>query len=114
MPSTLLSLASGAPFPLVSGNFWSGVSNKPCVGGIQFRLDRAASGNAYISLSGGGTIQSGSFFMSGINTTDGMQIGPGDGYFIPRVAFTLSGQLNVFVTCDPACSGQARLFWEAF
>lgn len=110
----MLTLASGAPFPLVSGNFWSGVSNKPAIGGIQLRLDRAASGNAYIALSGGGTQQSGGFLLSGINTTDGMQIGPGDAYFLPRISFTPSGQLNVYVMSDAACSGQARLYYECF
>jgi hypothetical protein len=117
MPSLLLTAASGSPFPVISGNFWSGrgsyTGGQP-IGGIQLRLDRAASGNAYISLSGGATVTSGNTFLSGGGIMDGMQMGPGDAYFIPKVSFNTSGQVNVYATCDPACSGQARLFWEGF
>lgn len=118
MPSAILTAASGAPFPIISGNFWSGKAVTP-VGGIRFRLDPAASGNAYISLSGvggsGGTIKSGGFFLSGYNTTDGMLLAPtDDGYFLPRLAIALSGTINVYAACDPAASGVARLYWEMF
>lgn len=112
MPTVLLTAASGGPWPLISGNFFSGQA-PPVVGGIQLVLFPNASGNAYVSLSGGATVSSGGFFLSGINTTDAMVLSPGGAYFIPRSAlYPSSGTLNVFVTCDPACSGQARMAYE--
>ncbi len=112
MPSVLLTAASGGPWPLVSGNYFSGQGANHPVGGMQLYLDVAASGNAYVGLSGGATVNSGGFLLSGINV-DAMPIRPGGGYFLPKLAF-ISGQLNVFVTCDPTCSGVARLYYEIF
>ena len=117
MPSCLLTAASGSPFPLISGNFWSGQAPPRPQGGVQLKLANNSSGNAYISLSGGCTVNSGSFFLSGVNTTDGFSIAPGDSYWVPRlgaVPALSSGSLNIFVTCDPAGSGQSRLFFEVF
>lgn len=112
MPSTLLTAASGAPFPLASGDYWSGTGAQHPVGGVNLRLAKNASGNAYVGLSGGTTLNSGGFFLSG-NNADGFVLHPGDSYFIPRLAF-VSGQMNIYAHCDPACSGQARLYWENF
>ena len=81
--------------------------------GIQFFLDPSASGSAYIFLSGGGTISSGGFFLSG-GFSDGMKVPPGGSYFIPKMACGVSGQLGIWTQCDPACSGQARLYFEVF
>lgn len=114
MPSTLLTAASGSPWPLISGNFWSGTGANHPVGGMQLYLDAASSGAAYVSLSGGTTVTSGGFFLSGGGILDGMKMPPGGAYFIPKMGFNPSGQLSVYVTCDPGCSGQARMFWEAF
>ena len=115
MPSTLIGnpLASGAQ-PVVSGWFWSGQAAQYPVGGIQFKLARNASGNVYLGLSGAMTLNSGGMFLSGGGLVDGMELGGGDSYFIPRVAFPSSGILNVFARHDAAVSGQARLFWEIF
>lgn len=114
MPSVILTAASGGPWPIVSGNFWSGTGAQHPIGGIQLRLDTAASGNAYVGLSGGMTVRSGGFLLSGVNTTDGMIMAPGDSYFIPKAALAISGTLNVYATVEAAGSGQARLFYEMF
>lgn len=114
MPSTLLSAASGAPFPLVSGNLWSGTGAFHPLGGIQLRLAPNASGNAYVSLSGGSTVNSGGFLRSGGGLLDGMIMKPGDSYFVPKLGIHPSGFIGIYGTCDPEASGQARLYWEAF
>ena len=113
MPSTILGnpLASG-PQQLISGNFWSG-RNGP-VGGIQLVLYPDASGLAYVGFSGGLTQNSGGFFMSGGGLLDGIPIVPGVPYFVPKMAISPSGTCNIYIRCDAACSGQARLGWEAF
>lgn len=111
MPSIILGnpLASG-PVQIVSGNPWSG-SFRP-VTGIQLVLDRSASGSIYVGLSGNVTMTSGGFYLSGtLGLNDGLQIQPGGAYFIPKGAL-ISGQYNVFVWHDAACSGQARLYYE--
>src|SRR5574338_624182 len=101
MPSTLLTRASGSPFPLVSGNFWSGQGTPHPVGSVLLKLDPSASGNAYIALSGGATVTSGGFFLSGGGITDGMLLKPGESYQIPKLALTpISGVFNVYATCD--------------
>jgi hypothetical protein len=127
LPSVILGnpLASGGQ-QLISGNPWSGQSLEP-VGGIQLKLDKTASGNAYICLSGAGihpgsggqTLGSGGMFLSGFLSSglmDGVQIGPGEGYFIPALVVKrqLSGNIQIGALVDQAGSGQARLYWEAF
>lgn len=114
MPSIILGnpLASG-PQQIVSGNYWSGRAGP--VGGIQLVLYPDASGLAYVGLSGGTTMRSGGFFLSGtLGRLDGMPLSPGVPYFIPKMALGRSGSFNVWVWADAACSGQARLGWEAF
>ena len=126
MASTLLGnpIASGAQL-LFSGNPFSG---RPWpVGGVQLRLDKTASGNAYIYstqvLSGeyqiypAGTIPtyiSGGMFLSGGGLADGMIMYPGDGLFIPKSFAGISGQIQIAAICDAACSGQARLWYEIY
>ena len=114
MPSVVLTAASGAPFPLVSGNFWSGVAGQHPVGEVRLKLITSASGNAYISLSGGSTVSSGGFFLSGVNTSDAVMIIPGEVYVVPKLGLQSSGALGIYVSCDPAASGVARLFYEIF
>lgn len=114
MPSTLLTAASGSPFPLFSGNLWSGQGTPHPIGGVQLTLSPTASGNAYVSLSGGGTVNSGGMFLSGGGLLDGMVMTPGAGYFIPKIGCGVSGTLQIYATCDAAGSGQSRLFWECF
>lgn len=137
MPSMLISLTSGDGFvPILSGNPWSGHPLSP-TGGIQLRAANVNSGAIYISLSGafifsgvvgllpasgGPTINSGTFGRSGVGTSgfggnmDGMALFPGDSYFVPKVAIQnngpASGVYQLCVSCDAACSGQARLYYE--
>lgn len=124
MPSTLLGNPPlSGPQIIVGPNVFSGLRSLP-VGGLQLFLDKTASGNAYIYLSGapvtsgGATITSGGFLLSGGGLMDGMVLPPGGSYFVPREAIpnagNVSGIINVYALCDAACSGQARLWWEAF
>ena len=109
MPSVLLTAASGSPFPIVSGNPWSGTR---ITGGVQLRLHPNASGNAYITLSGGGTVTSGSFLFSGLGYMDGYLMAPGNERFVDKAFCGASGSISIYATCDGAASGQARLFYE--
>lgn len=134
MPSVKLGYVPGSGFmPLISGNPWSGI-NAP-MAGIQIRADRNNSGSIYVSLSGafqfsgqmstlvasgGPTINSGAMLLSGgINSgrMDGMQVGPGDSYFVARAYVPNLGQVNsghygICVGCDPECSGLGRVYFE--
>lgn len=117
MPSVLLSPASGSPFPLISGNFYSGTGALHPIGSVQLRWAKEASGNAYIGLSGGFNVNSGGVFMSGgvlSGMLDGMVLYPGDAYNIPKVGCGLSGQLGVYATCDATASGVGRLYFDLF
>lgn len=111
MPSLIVGqpLASG-PIQIISGNPWSG--GRHPITGIQLVLDRSASGCVYVGFSGNVTMTSGGFFLSGsIGINDGLQLAPGAAYFVPKGAL-ISGQYNVYVWHDAACSGQARLYFE--
>lgn len=114
MPSVLLGnpLASGAQ-RLVSGWPWTSGSYSVPTGGIQLRLHPNASGNCYVGLSGSVTAMSGGFFMSGsLGWSDGMIMAPGDSYFVPKAFVGPSGNVNIWIRADAACSGQSRLFFE--
>ena len=114
MPSIQVGLFSGGQI-LISGNPWSGLPSP--AGFILLRWDRAAAGNIYVALSGGmkissgGTSSSWGFAYSGL--LDGMQLGPGDTYSIPKLALTVSGSLTIFGSPDAVASGN-RLFYEVF
>lgn len=123
MPSTILGqpYASGAQ-QIISGNPWSGTWFP--VGGIQF-LWVSSGGNAYIGVSGGNPVLSGSFLtinsggmmLSGGPASgflDGICIPPGTPYFIPKARFPISGIYNMYALCDAAASGIGRLYFEAF
>ena len=135
MPSMVLGYVPGSGFaPIYSGNIWSGQLEP--VGGIQFIASPQNSGMIYLSLSGGNafsgqfgtlvgsggpTINSGAAPLSGgqfSGALDGIPIPPGAGYFLPKLAFTNvgpnSGNINLCVGCDPACSGLARLYWQTY
>ena len=114
MPSFLVGnpLASG-PTVVVSGFPWSGKAYNP-VGGIQFRVATNASGSVYIGYSGTITMNSGGLFMSGGGMNDGMQLAPGDAFFVPRLATGVSGALTVYFRHDAACSGQTRIYYDLF
>lgn len=117
MPSSIVGDISGGAL-LVSGSLFSG-SHLAVVGGLQIKRATADAGLIYCglpNLSGnypstisGGALASG---LSGYYLTDGMEMSPGDSYFIPRVRL-VSGVLTPrFVM--PAASSGARVFWEIF
>ena len=106
MPSCLPGFVSGGAL-LVSGNPWSGT--RLPVGGIQLKSASTSSGSVYVGYSGGITMLSGGALSSG-GLLDGMELRPGEGYFVPKLA--VSGVMNVFVAVPPAVSGQCRVFWE--
>ena len=123
MPSVIIGqpFASGAQI-VVSGLYWSGrtapdtayTQNYP-QGGVYLSLDRSSSGSVYIGLSGGMTFNSGGAQLAGgafSGMLDGVQLIPGGNRFIPRICCGLSGQLGIWAWADPACSGQARLYFE--
>ncbi len=137
MPSILVGYVAGSGFtPLVSGGlFWSG--HLLPVGGIRIYAPKLNSGSIYISLSGGNafsgqistlvtsggpTIKSGGFALSGgysAGIMDGFEMAPGDTYFVPRMAIpntgANSGIVNLCVGADLACSGTfGRVAWEVF
>lgn len=109
LPSFLFGGRSGGDL-LVSGNPFSGLP-QVYAGGIQLRVDRNASGNLYLGFSGGVTINSGGFFLSGGGLNDGMQLGPGDAFLVPPSVLGPSGSFNIYFGGDPAASGFARLDW---
>lgn len=119
MPSAQITNQSGGML-LVSGNFFSGVFRPQ--GGCQIRADRANSGNIYVALSGGVTVGSGSYPLSGgiySGALDGMELGPGDAYWIPAIAWSnkagpTSGTPSIYVATDAAASGFARVWFEIF
>lgn len=118
MPSFMCFTQSGG-HGIVSGDIYSGsiLDVKPwgrgTCGGIQFRLAKGAPSLIYIgmpSLSGTTpTGASGGVFSSG-GLADGMEVSPGDSYFVPRSRL-VSGLDTVRVIAPAAASG-SRCFWE--
>jgi hypothetical protein len=118
MPSQRLGFLSGGT-NILSGNYFSGQGSIHPVGGIQLRAASTNSGLIYVGLSGGVTTGSGVFqqsgsFLSGLGKMDGIPLGPGDPYLIPKVAFAVSGSPGIFIQPDVNCSGQAVVFFEIF
>ncbi len=114
MPSCTLISQSGGSF-LVSGGIYSG-SLWP-IGGIQLKLATGAGNLIYVGLpplsgwiSGHVTSTSGGNLSSG-GLLDGMEITPGDSYFVPRYRL-VSGIESIRLDVPTAASG-SRLFWEA-
>lgn len=124
MPSTIVGNFSGGVL-LVSGNILSGTifdvgTNYPTgggrVGGIQLKLAKLAPGTVYVGLPN-------YYMLSGISTTmtsgavesaggflDGMEVNPGEDYFVPKSRL-ISGLQSIRVVM-PAASSGGRLFWE--
>lgn len=121
MPSAIIDATSGG-VNIVSGNYFSGQGSFKPVGGVKLKAWDSNSGTIYIALSGGVTVLSGMFQASGGLASggkmDGYPLGRGDTYEVPRLGYsssgTFSGTCGLFVTPDAACSGQARVFWEAY
>lgn len=111
MPSLMLFPQSGG-IGIVSGAIYSG---QPLpVGGIQFKLAKAAPGLVYIglpNLSGAvATGASGGSLSSG-GLADGMEVNPGDAYFVPKIRLVSGVETPRLIV--PAASSGGRLFWEA-
>ena len=112
MPSTVLFNQSGG-IGLVSGNIFSG--GPQLVGGVQLKLAAAAPGLIYVGLPNlSGTVStsvSGGSLSSG-GLADGMELSPGDGYFVPKTRL-VSGIETVRLIVPATASG-GRLFWDVF
>lgn len=112
MPSTLLFTQSGG-ISLCSGDIYSG--SPQLVGGIQLKLQNTAPGLIYVGLPNlSGTVNtstSGGSLSSG-GLTDGMELSPGQSYFVPKTRL-VSGVLTVRLIVPATASG-GRLFWETF
>jgi hypothetical protein len=113
MPSVIFTGQSGG-MPLISGALGSGLHPVP-ITGVQILVARNASGSLYVGLSGGVTVLSGSYPLSGGGQRDGLELGPGDTYFVPKGCLTAASGSppNIFVAGDAATSGQTRIYWEA-
>jgi hypothetical protein len=109
MPSCQLFVQSGG-IALVSGDIFSG---NPIVGGVQLKLAAGAPSLFYVGLPNlSGTVStsvSGGILSSG-GLADGMEISPGDTYFIPKTRL-VSGIESIRLIVPTAASG-GRLFWE--
>ena len=110
MASTQLFTQSGG-IALVSGDVFSG-SVHP-IGGVQLRLAAGAPALFYVglpNLSGDvSTGASGGVLASG-GMADGMEMSPGDAYFVPKSRL-VSGIQSIRLIVPAAASG-GRLFWE--
>jgi hypothetical protein len=104
---------------LISGLATSGYLLKP-QSFLQIKAAKANSGNIYVALSGGVTVISGTYPLSGgAGLLDGMELCPGDAYAIPATCFpyhvgTISGQPSIYVMSDLPSSGFSRVFYEIF
>jgi hypothetical protein len=112
MPSVLLGFVSGGTL-LISGNPYSGLRRSP-VGCIRLKVDLVASGPAYIGLSGGVTVLSGGFALSGGGSMDGTPVYPGEEYTIPALAIPTSGTFNLYAGTELAASGRCRVYYEVY
>jgi hypothetical protein len=115
MPSILVGVVSGGQL-MVSGTLTSGRQPKP-QGGIQLKAASNNSGNVYVALSGNMTINSGLISAAGVasgGNMDGVALAPGDAYWVPAGAMTVSGAINVFLGTDAASSGTARIYYEIY
>jgi hypothetical protein len=115
MPSCIVGNRSGGDI-VISGGIYSG--HLVPVGSIFFWNSASSSGNLYIGFSGGITVASGGFVLSGGGALDGMEVAPGKGYSVPNLAVfnegPNSGMINMYASCDAAASGRNRLYWELF
>lgn len=110
MPSMIIGNKSGGDL-LISGNPWSGTTRTV----TELRWPAYASGHAYVALSGNMTVNSGGYSNSGTaGLMDGRCLAPGGVMLIPKSCVTASGLFNIYVACDAAASGQARIYFENY
>ena len=117
MPSSIVGLISGGALLVSGGDVYSGSAQWYKAGGLQLKLAAGAPGIVYAglpNLSGnypstisGGALASG---LSGYLFTDGMELSPGDTYFIPKVR--LFSGIETVRFAVPAASSGGRVFWE--
>jgi hypothetical protein len=122
VPSILIDNSQSGGCPMISGNPYSGRQYAP-QSELVIVADPRNSGIVYVGLSGGVTTNSGGFPLSGGGLLDGMPIPPGASYSIPRMAFdkggisgsfSTSGGFGIYLCCDAAASGRARVYWETY
>lgn len=113
MPSTLLFPISGG-IQLMSGAGLAYSGSPQLVGGVQLRYSATApSGMIYVGLPNlSGTVVTGASggSLSSGGMADGMELIPGDAYFIPKTRL-VSG-LGTITIIVPAAASGSRLFWE--
>lgn len=113
MPSVILASVSGGQ-NILSGAYPLFQPPNP-LGSILVKADVRNSGFIYMGFSGGVTVTSGTFVLSGITggMLDGMQIAPGQAVTVQKCTWTqTSGTINIFMAPDAACSGHARVYWQ--
>ena len=107
MPSQLIQNTSGGDL-VYSGYIGQGYPHR----GVELALSPGSLGNAYFGLSGGITVNSGTATPS---VTDGEVIQPGGVRFVPFPDDKQNVRLfNIYMSCDAACSGQARVYYNAY
>lgn len=114
MPSTLLFPQSGG-ITLMSGA-WPFSGSPQLIGGVQLKLSKAAPSLIYVgvpNLSGQAPTGASGGSLSSGGLADGMELSPGDSYFIPKARLYQSGLQSIQVIVPAAASG-GRLFWEPF
>ncbi len=112
MPSVRLPSISGGT-NILSGNYFSGQGSSRPYSEVRLVAATINSGLVYVALSGGVTVGSGVFPLSGFTgAMDGFPLAPGGRYDVPKAAFRTSGSPAIFVQPDAACSGQAFVSWE--
>lgn len=114
MPSTVMIPVSGGMGLVLSGqgNLFSGTWSQTR-GGIQLRYDVSGPGIVYMNLpnASGGFIPTATSGLSGVTTfSDGMPLGRGDSFFIPKVR--LSSGLETPRFAVPAAASGGFLFWQ--
>lgn len=103
MPSVLIDNAFSGGSPLFSGNPFSGRSTL-INAETWIKADNANSGRVFVGLSGGFTVNSGSFPLSGGGLSDGWPLSPGQEIKIPPLR-AVSGANRIFLKCEAAASG---------
>lgn len=111
MPSLLVGSFSGGVL-IASGLVLSG--GEFSWGGIQLRHSNSGIGPVYVGLPNlSGTVvtlNSGGGQSSG-GLADGMELNPGDSYFVPKSRLFLSG-VQAISFAAPATSSGTRVYWE--
>lgn len=115
MPSTVMIPVSGGMGLVYSGQAYI-YSGGPfqVVGGINLRYDVSGPGIIYVNTTNlsGLAVTAISGVSGVINFTDGVPLGRGDAYFIPKLKL-VSGLESVRIAVPAAASG-GFLFWDNF